>query len=58
MKVTFRFQVILKSKLQKSEMLCRDLREEISTVKDDCLQLQGQCWAKVNTVKFKFFVKG
>ena len=28
-------------------MLCRDLREEISTVKDDCLQLQGQCWTKV-----------
>ena len=28
-------------------MLCRDLREEISTVKDDCLQLQGKCWTKV-----------
>ena len=39
--------MILKSKLQKSEMLCRDLREEISTVKDDCLQLQGKCWTKV-----------
>ena len=33
--------VILRSKLQQSEAVCRDLRRELSHVKNDCLQLHG-----------------
>ena len=33
--------VILRSKLQQSEAVCRDLRRDLSHVKNDCLQLHG-----------------
>ena len=35
------FQVILKNRLLQSELQCKDLKEELSRVKNDCMELQG-----------------
>lgn len=42
-------KVVLRSKLQQSEELVKDLREELSNVRNECMQLQG---IKVHTSYF------
>ncbi len=54
----FVFQVILNSQLQKSEILCKELRSEVSSLKDERLKLQGTVLKLPNIISSIIIIVG